>query len=240
MFNSEIQRFNNIILNLKIVSSIKNLVKSPEKLFIVILLILFPAGFIFHNISFTRPYVLGMTDVFLLSVNSVVYYFIWKKAGSYSLLAWSVIAFLITFLTEYAGVETGKVFGNYHYGSTMFLQLGNVPVVIAFNWIILIMATYALSQKITKIRFLIPFISSILIVAFDYVMEPVAMYLDYWQWYRNEIPLQNYIAWFIISYVFASALSIFRINPDSKVLRYYFFIQLGFFVLFRIEMAVRL
>jgi putative membrane protein len=221
------------------VSNIKKLIKSPEKFFITILFILFPAGFLFHNISFTRPYVLGMTDIFLLSVNSIVYYFIWKKGGSIKLLIWSVLAFLITFLTEYAGVETGKVFGDYHYGSTMILQLGNVPVVIAFNWIILIMATYALSMKMTSNRWLAPLVSSLLIVAFDYVMEPVAMYLDYWQWHNDVVPLQNYIAWFIISYVFATALSIFRINPDTRVLRYYFFIQLGFFMLFRIEMLIR-
>lgn len=220
-------------------NSIKNLLKRPEDFFIALLLVLFPAGFIFHNISFTRSYVLGMTDIFLLLTNSLVFYFIWKKAGGLQLFTWSILAFVLTFMAEFAGVETGNVFGDYHYGETMFLQLGNVPVVIAFNWIILIMATFSVSQKLTKVRWLLPLVSSLLIVAFDYIMEPVAMYLDYWQWHNDIIPLQNYIAWFIISFVFASALTIFKINPDTKLLRYYFFIQLGFFVLFRIEMLVR-
>ncbi|MFW5821162.1 MAG: carotenoid biosynthesis protein, partial [Bacteroidota bacterium] len=206
------------------------------RLSIILLLILFPSGFIFHNISFTKEYVLSMTDIFLLAVNSLVFYFVWKASPSIRLMIWSISAFLITFLLEYAGVETGKVFGNYHYGETMFLQLGKVPVVIAFNWTILILATYSISNKLVNKPWIIPVISSVLIVIFDYIMEPVAMYLDYWQWENNTIPLQNYIAWFIISLVFAYALSILKIRPDSKILRYYFFIQLGFFVLFRIEM----
>jgi len=215
-----------------------SIIKDKERLVITLLLILFPFGFIFHNISLTRGYVMSMTDIFLLATNSIVYYFLWKKAGSVSLFLWSVLAFTLTFLAEYLGVETGKVFGNYHYGSTMSLQIGNVPFVIAFNWIILILATYSVSMKLIGNPWIVPVISSLLIVIFDFIMEPVAMYLDYWQWENNTIPLQNYIAWFIISLVFAYALSLLRINPDSKILRYYFFIQLGFFMLFRIEMGV--
>lgn len=219
-------------------SSLSRFIKDREKLASTLLLILFPFGFIFHNISFTRGYVMAMTDIFLLATNSLVFYFLWRKSGSVPLILWSLIAFTLTFLAEYLGVETGKVFGDYHYGSTMSLQLGNVPVVIAFNWIILILATYSISIKLIGNPWIAPLISSLLIVIFDFIMEPVAMYLDYWQWDNNTIPLQNYIAWFIISFVFAYALSFLRINPDARILRYYFFIQLGFFLLFRIEMAL--
>ncbi|MBE0653483.1 MAG: carotenoid biosynthesis protein, partial [Bacteroidales bacterium] len=69
-------------------------------------------------------------------------------------------------------------------------------------------------------------------------MEPVAMHLDYWQWEGDIIPFQNYAAWFIISLVFSYALAIFRIRTDSWLLRWYFIIQLGFFLLFRLEMMI--
>ncbi len=180
-----------------------------------------------------------MTDIFLLITNTLVFIFLWEKAGSLKLLVWSVSAFLITFLTEFAGVETGKIFGDYYYGSTMSLQVGKVPVVIAFNWIILILATYSISLKTVKNRWLAPVFSSLLIVIFDFIMEPVAMYLDYWQWEGDIVPFRNYLAWFIISLVFSFALSVFKIRPDSRILRRYFFIQLFFFLLFRIEMLVK-
>lgn len=213
--------------------------KNRESITILLLIILFISGFIFHNIDFTRPYVMSMTDFFLLLTNGLVYYFLWRKAGSFKLFLWSILAFTLTFLTEFAGVATGKVFGNYEYGSTMQIQVGEVPVVIAFNWIILILATYSLSNKLVRNRWIIPVLSSFLIVIFDFIMEPVAMYLDYWQWEGDTIPVQNYIAWFIISFIFANFLSALRIKPDSRILRYYFFIQMGFFLLFRIEMLLK-
>jgi putative membrane protein len=216
------------------VEKIKIIIKDPEKFSLALLLILFPAGFLFHQFSFTRPYVMGMTDFFLLGTNSLVFYFLWKLVGSGKFLAWSLIAFIFTFFAEFIGVKTGLVFGNYHYGSTMFMQLGKVPVVIAFNWIILILATYSLSMKLTRNRWLAPVVGSLMIVVFDYIMEPVAMHLDYWQWDGDIIPLQNYLAWFGISLLFSYILSLLKINPDSWLLRWYFFIQSGFFILFRI------
>jgi putative membrane protein len=220
------------------VDTSKFIQKDRRKLSLILLLILFPMGFIFHQVAFTRPYVLGMTDIFLLATNSLVFYFLWKEAGSVKLLAWSILSFISTFLLEFIGVKTGLVFGNYHYGSTMFLQLGKVPVVIAFNWIILILATFSLSLKITGNRWHAPIAGSLMIVVFDYIMEPVAMHLDYWQWDGNIIPFQNYAAWFLISLVFSYGLAFFRIHPDSWLLRWYFIIQLGFFLLFRLEMMI--
>jgi bisanhydrobacterioruberin hydratase len=40
-----------------------------------------------------------------------------------------------------------------------------------------------------------------LTVAFDAVMEPVAIALGYWTWTGGAIPLRNYAAWFLISAV---------------------------------------
>lgn len=175
---------------------------------------------------------MAITDVFLFLSNAFVLYFLFKEGFSKPLLIWSVSVFLVTFLIEFAGVETGSIFGSYHYGDTMKLQLGNVPLIIAVNWTVLILATYSIAFKISKSYFLSPLISSVLIVIFDLFLEPVAMHLDYWQWKGDIVPLQNYIAWFFISLVFSSLLSVFKINPDSKILRYFFFIQLGFFLLF--------
>lgn len=199
---------------------------------ILLLAVLFSAGFIFHQLSFTRPIVLAITDLFLFLSNTLVLYFLFKERFSKSLVIWSVMVFLVTFLIEFAGVETGSIFGSYHYGDTMKLQLGNVPLIIAVNWTVLILATYSIALKLTKSYFFSPVISSVLIVIFDFFLEPVAMQLDYWQWKGDIVPVQNYIAWFFISLVFSSLLSIFKINPDSKILRYFFLIQLGFFLLF--------
>ena len=210
----------------------KNL--SKEILFERLLIVFFSAGVLFHLIPFFRPYVLKLTDIFLFISNGIVLWFVFSKSRSFSLIIWCFLVFLITYLAELAGILTGEIFGSYLYGKTMIFQVMNVPVVIAFNWLILILATISISSKLVKPLWLIPIISSLLIVAFDYVMEPVAMHLDYWQWANDIIPLQNYIAWFFISLVFASIFVALRLSVNSRILRTYFFIQLFFFLVLRI------
>ena len=46
-----------------------------------------------------------------------------------------------------------------------------------------------------------------LALIFDWVMEPVAVKLGYWQWENDRIPLYNYISWIIISTIL---LTLFR------------------------------
>jgi putative membrane protein len=35
----------------------------------------------------------------------------------------------------------------------------------------------------------------------DFLIEPIAIKLDFWQWQNNTVPLQNYLAWFILSFI---------------------------------------
>ncbi|MBK9792799.1 MAG: carotenoid biosynthesis protein [Sphingobacteriales bacterium] len=35
----------------------------------------------------------------------------------------------------------------------------------------------------------------------DVFIEPVAIRLDFWQWQNNVIPFQNYVAWYLISFL---------------------------------------
>ena len=45
---------------------------------------------------------------------------------------------------------------------------------------------------------------ALLMVCFDVLMEPAAVKLDYWTWMNADIPLQNYLVWFGLSFIFAT------------------------------------
>jgi putative membrane protein len=62
-------------------------------------------------------------------------------------------------------------------------------------------------------------------------MEPVAIYLNYWNWEGDVIPLQNYVAWFLIAFFFASIFSYLKIEIKGKIFAHYFLIQFFFFVI---------
>ncbi len=204
--------------------------KSYEDIFIIILFVFFTAGLVFHIIPATYKYVLIITDISMLLTNSVVMYFLLRAQADKKLLFWSIITFLLTYLTELAGIKTGAIFGSYEYGETMLIQVLNVPVVIAMNWVMLIIGSYSIAQRAKVKPIFIPLISSLIVVGFDFVMEVVAMKLDYWQWEGNIVPLQNYIAWFIISLTFTSMLALLKLRIENRIVQIYFLIQLLFFI----------
>ena len=51
-----------------------------------------------------------------------------------------------------------------------------------------------------------------MMIVYDLVMEQVAPRMDMWSWENAIIPLQNYMAWFVVSIFLFSLLKIFRIN----------------------------
>src|SRR5437764_897317 len=69
-----------------------------------------------------------------------------------------------------------------------------------------------LNKRMMIMSFIID--ASFLAVLFDWVMEPVASKLGYWQWENNNIPNYNYISWIIVS---ALLLALFRkLNYDRR------------------------
>jgi len=106
--------------------------------------------------------------------------------------------FCICFSMEAIGVSTGWPFGHYAYGKTLGFMLFNVPVVIGFNWLMLVITSTSIVSKFSENKFFISVGSSFLMTILDYIMEPVAMRLDFWNWADGVIPIQNYLSWFLL------------------------------------------
>lgn len=123
-------------------------------------------------------------------------------------LFWAILVIIGSFAIEWLGVNTGKIFGHYSYGATLQPILFNVPIAIGFAWLCMLLTSTAVVQRILpkffKYQVLTQALSiSLLMVLFDMVMEPAAMKLGYWNWLGGSIPIQNFIAWFVISLFFA-------------------------------------
>jgi putative membrane protein len=110
-----------------------------------------------------------------------------------------LIVFSIGFTAELIGVHTGYIFGEYSYSDKLGISLLNVPLIIGINWAILSIGAWNLCKNITKHLYINILIASIFMVLFDVCMEPTAIYLDFWKWDNQVIPLFNYVSWFLIS-----------------------------------------
>ncbi len=144
-----------------------------------------------------------------------------------------VLLILCTFVLEFLGVKTGLIFGNYHYGHTLGLNLWGVPLLIGVNWFILILSSQATVRIIFQRQlssFWRAILSAITMVLMDILIEPVAIYLHYWYWNLGVIPFQNYVAWFIFSFIFQFFYSKRNLSLKSIPLAIMFLCQAVFFL----------
>jgi len=109
------------------------------------------------------------------------------------------LAFVIGIAAEAIGVETGYLFGDYHYGSVLGLKIFQVPITIGLLWAGLNIAAKNIANRVVKHPVLIALLAALLMVGFDFMMEPVAIHLHFWTWDDTVVPLLNYITWFLVS-----------------------------------------
>jgi putative membrane protein len=136
----------------------------------------------------------------------------------------------LTFLLEAVGVKTGIIFGSYSYGNVLGPKLLEVPLLIGINWALIILGTTIISSKLTKNKILLPSFAGLLALAFDFILEPVATELNYWSWEEGNIPVQNYIAWFVIGTFSAVLFILLKVRINDEVPGYYFIMQFLFFL----------
>lgn len=125
--------------------------------------------------------------------------------------------FLTGMISEMIGVNTGMLFGTYSYGKILGLKIAGVPLLIGLNWFVLVYSCIVLMEQLHKwfnnkyiasgeplmperlVSLSIIIDGALLATFFDWIMEPAAVKLGFWQWESATIPTFNYICWFIIS-----------------------------------------
>jgi len=148
------------------------------------------------------------------------------------LVLWVAVTYLITFTLEAVGTATGLIFGPYTYGDVLGLMVVAVPVVIGFNWVLVVLGALRMVQRFPAWA-AVPG-AAILTTAFDYLMEPVAVHLGYWTWHWDGIPPQNYLAWFLTSFAAALAFRGLKLRIGTRLPAFYLIIQALFFLSIRL------
>lgn len=142
----------------------------------------------------TTPYVLSLTLLLLLLNHDLS-----DNKSKIGL----ILIFFLGLIVEILGVNYGLFFGEYSYGANFGPKIYEVPYLIGFNWVLLIIATGSLSDKLIKGKeiYKILFASS-LMVLIDLLIEKSAPKLDYWEFVISPVPFSNYLWWFIFSLCF--------------------------------------
>jgi putative membrane protein len=205
-------------------------------LLLVIIAVFYLFGIFFHLLPATSAYMELLTPYVLLVVGAVVLYTALRE-GDRGLAVWAAGMYALTFFLEALGVATGAVFGSYHYGEVLGAHVFGVPPVIGFNWVLVLLGCVRASEKLTSSAVAAALFTGATAVMFDLVLEPVAISLGYWTWEGGSIPLQNYVAWFIIAAVGGWVYRRTGLSTRSVVPSWYVVIQLAFFAGLRLSGA---
>jgi uncharacterized membrane protein len=141
------------------------------------------------------------TPVFLWNASVIMACLLWRHRSL--ALLWAGTA---GFAIEVLGVQTGFPFGGYTYTDQFGFALFGTPVVLSAAWFLLISySRFIVAGRIAG-RSLRALLGAGWMMGIDLVLEPVATGpMRAWSWHTADgyygVPVTNFAAWFIISFV---------------------------------------
>lgn len=141
-----------------------------------------------------------------------------------------IFVFAAGFAIEMVGVQSGKLFGVYHYGDNLGFKLKNVPLVIGLNWVFLTLCSASIASKVSTNFYVRTIVGTVLMVMLDALMEPLVGKLDFWHWMNDTIPLRNFVVWFIVSFFFNALAWQLRFKKDNEMASCIFLLQVVYFL----------
>lgn len=204
-----------------------------SKIFIIIFHLVGLIGFLlpkYHDffLSFVPFHLLLMAGILIAN----------QKEYSKNFWMCTVAIILAGITVEIIGVATGAIFGNYTYGQTLGFKVADVPLLIGINWFIIVFCVGAVLKKYFKHqRNLKSIIGAFILVIIDVLIEPVAIKFDYWSWQDSIIPLQNFVAWYIVSFLFLRAYYEIDFRKTNKVAGTLLICQTLFFIVLNLTVV---
>ncbi len=197
---------------------------------------------------FKSPLFISLTPLNLLVCAALIFWT--QEKISPGCLVFCVMAYAIGFGSEWIGVNTGKLFGNYSYGKVLGKVWQGVPFIIGIQWMVVIYCTGTgiammhdrllkgqedAIEQFPKFWLAASMIadSALLAMFFDWIIEPVAVKLGYWSWEDGEIPWFNYATWWGVSAVIMVFFHFLPFRKHNLFAVHLLMIQVMFFLLLR-------
>lgn len=192
-----------------------------------VFLVWYGIGVILVAFDLLPPFLEWANAVFLYLSGILAIYYGMKVLGNIRGLAISILIMAFTMWAESLGVEYGIIFGAYHYEQDFGIQVFGVPLTIGFAWVMVIFTSLSLMTRfLNKPKSILKglgfaFITSLLAVCMDLIIDPVAYQAkQYWVWDDTgpyyDIPTQNFIAWFYVSFIIQFIVYFMAVAPTEK------------------------
>ncbi len=180
---------------------------------------------------FNSPQFILLTPLnLLISITIVLAY---HTNWSILFIGYLIFCFLVGFGVEVIGTNTGQLFGAYQYGEALGWKLWNTPIVMGINWVMLVYCSgTVINGLIPSASFFIKAaVSASVMVLLDFFIEPVAIHCDFWKWEAVNVPILNYLMWWLISFLLLLLFHFLAPKTENKVARTLLLLQFAFFII---------
>jgi len=193
--------------------------------FLILFYLVGIAGFLFSE---TRSFFVQLTPLALL-LSAALLIFFHAPRVDLKLAAVFLIIFISSFIAEAIGVSTGMIFGDYSYGKGLGVKIVDTPLLIGLNWFMLVYCTKVIADRISLNKTVRLFAGPSLMVGYDLLLEQAAPLLDMWSWAGRTVPFKNYVAWFLLAFLFHLLIRKYGPGFKNPLAFPVFIIQLLFF-----------
>jgi putative membrane protein len=142
-----------------------------------------------------------------------------------------VLFFLFGMGLEIAGVVRGDVFGKYYYGENLGFKFYGVPLMIGIYWAVLTTVTSQIARMVFDKLLFVAILGAALMVGLDFLMEQLAHTFDFWHFNNGIAPFQNYLSWFLASFVLQIAAFKFFPKGGGRFAGQLYLNQIVFFIM---------
>lgn len=143
-----------------------------------------------------------------------------------------LLFFLGGFFAEWLGVNYGMLFGNYSYGANLGFKVDGVPLLIGTYWSLLTFVTASIMDFTKWDNGLKVSLGATLMVVLDFFMEKNAPTFDFWSFDGNDVPVQNYVTWYLIALLFHAIFRAAKLGGNRTFALHVYSAQLLFFAFF--------
>lgn len=193
---------------------------------LVFLIIIYTVGVIGLNTEFKNE--IAALTPYTLVLSAIVLLLNHREWNRYFVI-FVAFAAISGYLIELIGIESKLIFGTYSYGKTLGYKLYEVPIVMGLNWFLMVYSCGMVANLFRFGVFIKSIVGAFLMVILDLSLEPVAVNLDFWTWENGIIPIQNYIAWFIVAFVLLIYFHKLELKKMNRIAVGLFIIQYIFF-----------
>lgn len=201
---------------------------ASQRFWIIFISIFYLVGIVGISLEQIRDTIVPLSSFHLLLTFVVLYFSRIGNKNKY--LLYVFVLFFYGMLLEVIGTKTGLLFGDYFYGETLDAKLFGVPLIIGINWATMVVCSCTLVKNLKGTIFFKILVASILMTALDFLIEPVAMELDFWQWKNGIIPIFNYVCWFLLSLPMNYFYLKWALAENNRVPKFVYLLMVIFFV----------